>query len=170
MVMCSCPECDKPIPAKTIFLAACPLWLVCPSCRANLIGSRVVKAQALFAVALAVSVGIPAAHWIVLGEEPIGTRILLFLGGTVAFGLVFGVPMVLVTLRYGKYVVRQPGDFSMTRLVVVIVCIAIGNSVLEKAREDLSSWERSFIVAAFAGVVLLALEGWRIWRRRPGPE
>ena len=96
----TCPQCERPIPFRTILVATCPIWITCPSCSAKLVGNRLVKIQALVLVPLIALLG---GITVALTQWSWELKLVLILFG----GLALGVPNVFVALKWGRYAARR---------------------------------------------------------------
>jgi len=98
--MAVCPGCKQRIPFYAVLLAAYPIWIECPNCKAKLVGNRLVKIQGAIAPVLAVA----AVVAIVLSRLSLQHRIGLASLCAVALALL----NVFITLKWGQYLPRKP--------------------------------------------------------------
>jgi len=103
-----CPQCERPIPFRTILVATCPVWISCPRCRTKLVGNRLVKLQGFVVVPVLALIGGVA---VALTGWPWQTKLAVIL----IAGLALGVPNVLVTLKWGRYATRKEPSGSHLR-------------------------------------------------------
>ena len=93
--MSQCPHCSEKIPARTILLAPCPIWISCPKCRAPLIAGTLIMVQGIVIVAVAAAF----ALWVLRHFAAWRDRVLWLLAGVVVIGTV----NTFITLRWGSY-------------------------------------------------------------------
>lgn len=86
-----------------IALAACPIWLSCPSCGTRLVGNRLVKLQAAVVVCAAAALGLLINLAMRAQVLSSGASICV---AVVAVGVI-AVPNVVITHRYGEYVEQR---------------------------------------------------------------
>lgn len=96
--MNQCPRCSEKIPASTILLAPCPIWISCPKCRTALVAGTFIKVQGV-----AIVIVTAAFTLFVLRHFASWTdRVLWLLAGTVVIVAV----NTFITLRWGRYQCR----------------------------------------------------------------
>jgi uncharacterized protein YbaR (Trm112 family) len=98
--MAVCPDCRQRIPFRTVLLAAYPIWIACPSCKAKLVGNRLIKIQGAIAPVLAVIVVVAIMSTPLSLQQQMG----LAFPGAAAFALL----NVFITLKWGRYLPRKP--------------------------------------------------------------
>jgi len=93
--MSHCPQCNERIPASTILLAPCPIWISCPKCRTELVANTLVRVQGVVIVILATLLTI----WVLDHFHSWKDRIPWLLGGVAVIGPI----NTFITLRWGSY-------------------------------------------------------------------
>ena len=93
--MSHCPECQAKIPARTILLAPCPIWISCPQCHTALVAGTFIRVQGvvLVLVTTAFTLGV-LGHFVFWSD-----RLLWLLVGTAVLVAV----NTFITLRWGSY-------------------------------------------------------------------
>lgn len=103
----NCPACDQEIPFRRVLLAVNPIFIRCPHCQAPLRGDKTMMLMGAAVVLLAIAIAIPGIVWI--GQTIHGPlRWLAFAAFIVALSALIGIPMTRVTMRRGRYVLREP--------------------------------------------------------------
>jgi hypothetical protein len=95
----NCPNCNNKITWKDIAFALFPVLIECKSCKEKLVGSSLIKLQAIEVLIL----GILACSQIPAYAKDIKDLIIFCL----ISGTVIAAPNVYVTLRFGKYLKRN---------------------------------------------------------------
>src|SRR6267142_3170013 len=110
--MSPCPNCNRPIPFRTVLFAAYPVWLSCPGCGAKLVGDRFIKIQGFVIVPLMLS---SSALLVVLTHRPFLYRLAL----VPIAALIIAFPNVMATLMWGRYLLRRKRAGMRSNLMVV---------------------------------------------------
>ena len=93
--MSNCPECNEKIPARTILLAPCPIWISCPKCRTALIADTFIRVQGIAIVALTAAFTIYVLRHFTSRTD----RVLWLIAGVAVIVAV----NTFITLRWGSY-------------------------------------------------------------------
>ena len=93
--MSQCPQCSEKIPARTILLAPCPIWISCPKCQAPLITGTLIRVQGVAIVAVTAVFALRVLRHFAAWRE----RVPWLLAGVVVIVAV----NTFITLRWGNY-------------------------------------------------------------------
>ena len=94
-----CPECDSKLNWYNIAFAINPVLIKCPSCKKKLVGSLLIKCQLVFALLFGGFIG----GWLAATDS---LNLVGFAYALIGIAL-FVILNTFVTLRYGRYLVRN---------------------------------------------------------------